>query len=111
MIRLLSILGPTASGKSSVAMHLAKELEGDIISCDSMQIYRNLDIGTAKASPIEQADIKHHLIDILDISEPFSAHDFQTSANKIILELISSGRQAILCGGTWLICSRTTLWF
>ena len=102
MNRLLSILGPTASGKSSVALELARQLDGEIISCDSMQVYRGMDIGTAKASLSERNEIKHHLIDCLDIDQSFSARDFQLAADGIIRDIIARGKQPILCGGTGL---------
>ena len=75
---LISVLGPTASGKSSVAMELAEELTGEIISCDSMQIYRGLDIGSAKPTLAERAAIPHHLVDFLDLTKPYSARRFQS---------------------------------
>ncbi len=102
MTRLLTILGPTASGKSAVAMALARRLEGEIVSCDSMQVYRELDIGTAKPTPAEQAEIPHHLIDILGLSEQYSAATFLHDADRIIRAVIDRGRQPILCGGTGL---------
>lgn len=99
---VLVITGPTASGKSGLAMRLAGELDGEIISADSMQIYRHLDIGTAKVTPQEQAEIPHHLIDIVDPDENYSVAQFVTDASRIIQQIIARGKQPIVCGGTGL---------
>lgn len=101
-MKLLSILGPTASGKSTIALELAQRFDGEIISCDSMQIYRGLDIGTAKATLEEREKIPHHLIDIYDISHRFSVAEFIELADPIIQDCINRGKQPILCGGTGL---------
>ena len=70
------LTGATASGKSALALHLAKRLGGEIISVDSMQVYRGLDIGTAKPSAVEQGEVPHHLIDVVELNEPFDAAQF-----------------------------------
>ena len=101
-MKLLSILGPTASGKSAVALEIAQRVDGEIISCDSMQIYRELDIGTAKVTKDEREKIPHHLIDICDISHRFSVAEFIESADPVISDCIDRGKQPILCGGTGL---------
>ena len=75
-MKVIAIVGPTAVGKSSLAIELAQKIDGEIISCDSMQIYRKMDIGTAKATIDEQKKIKHHLIDIKDPNEDFSCADY-----------------------------------
>ena len=77
---LLVVIGPTASGKSALALRLAEELNGEILSGDSMQVYRGMDIGTAKPTAAERARVPHHLVDILDIDAPFSAADFTVRA-------------------------------
>ncbi|MCM8536153.1 MAG: tRNA (adenosine(37)-N6)-dimethylallyltransferase MiaA [Lentisphaeraceae bacterium] len=97
---LIAVLGPTASGKSSLAMKLAKKLDGEIISCDSMQVYKGMDIGTAKPTLEDQQEIPHHLIDNLDISVRYSASMFLELANKIIPEVKSRGKVPIIAGGT-----------
>src|SRR2546425_8923738 len=75
-LRPLVLAGPTAVGKSEVALRLAQKLGGEIVSVDSMQVYRGLDIGTAKPSPEERARVRHHLIDVVDVTEPFDAAQF-----------------------------------
>ena len=99
---VIVIVGPTASGKTSLGIDIAKALEGEIISADSMQIYRGLDIGTAKATSEEQAEVKHHLIDICDITENFSVADYKKSCYEKIEELINAGKVPIIVGGTGL---------
>ncbi len=101
-MKLLSILGPTASGKSSVAIELARILDGEIVSCDSMQIYKGLDIGTAKITSSESRGVPHHLIDGIELEERYSVVRFIADADRVIQDVISRGRQPILCGGTGL---------
>ena len=96
------IAGPTAVGKSEIALRLAGQLGGEIISADSMQVYRGLDIGTAKPSPADRARVPHHLIDILDLTESFDAAQFARLAHRTVAEIQSRGRAPILCGGTGL---------
>lgn len=96
------LAGPTAVGKSEIAMQLATQLGGEIISVDSMQVYRGLDIGTAKPSPAERARVPHHLIDICDLSESFDAAQFVRLAQKAVEEIQARGRVPIFCGGTGL---------
>lgn len=100
--KIIAIAGPTASGKSALALELCKRLNGELVSFDSMQIYRGLDIGTAKPSKAEQAEVRHHLIDICDPSESFSAADFAKCAHEAIADIRSRGKRAVLCGGTGL---------
>ena len=97
---VLSILGPTASGKSDLAMILADKLNGEIISCDSMQVYKGMDIGTAKPSLEDQQKIPHHLIDCFDIKTRYSASMFYDLATKLIPEIESRGKLPIIAGGT-----------
>ena len=97
---LVIIAGPTASGKSAVSVVLAKKTGGEIISADSMQIYRNMDIGSAKITPEEMQGIPHHLIDILEPSEDFNVSVFCRQAEKALEQIKGRGRLPILCGGT-----------
>jgi tRNA dimethylallyltransferase len=96
------IAGPTAAGKSEIALALAEQLGGEIISADSMQVYRGLDIGTAKPSPAERARVPHHLIDICDLAESFDAAQFIRLAQKAVAEIQSRSRTPVFCGGTGL---------
>lgn len=101
-IPVLVVVGPTASGKSEYAINAAIKSGGEIISGDSMQIYRKMDIGTAKPSVDEMRGIPHHLIDVCDISEPFSAAKFVELASNAINEIVSRGKLPIIAGGTGL---------
>ncbi len=96
------IMGPTASGKSALALACARAFSGEIISADSMQVYRGLDIGTAKPSPDEQREIPHHLVDIIDPEERFDLFSFRDRTEELITEIRSRGRLPILAGGTGL---------
>jgi len=100
--RCLFLAGPTAVGKSEIALLLAEKIGGEIISVDSMQVYRGLDIGTAKPSPEERAQVPHHLIDIVDLTESFDAAQFVARAQAAAAEIQSRGRVPIFCGGTGL---------
>ena len=99
---LLAVVGPTASGKSALALSLAKRLGGEIVSCDSMQIYRGMDIGTAKPTPAEQAEVRHHMIDLLRPSEPFSCAEYAVRGGEAVEEILKRGALPIVCGGTGL---------
>ena len=98
----LAVVGPTASGKSALALTLAERFGGEIVSCDSMQIYRGMDIGTAKPTPEERRRVPHHMIDICDPDEPYSAADYGDAAAKVASEILSRGKLPIFCGGTGL---------
>jgi tRNA dimethylallyltransferase len=98
----LFIAGPTAIGKSEIALRLAEQRGGEIISVDSMQVYRGLDIGTAKPSPAERARVPHHLLDICALSEAFDAARFLNLAQTVVGEIQSRGHIPIFCGGTGL---------
>ncbi len=100
--RLIVILGATATGKSKLALKLAELLQTEIISADSMTVYKNFNVGTAKPSAEELAKVKHHLINILDSHEKFSVADFQNYASKIITEINNRGKIPIVAGGTGL---------
>lgn len=94
------IAGPTASGKSSLAIELALKINGEIISCDSMQIYKGLDIGTAKVTKEEQSLVPHHMIDIVDPDAVFSVNDFALRTVNVIEDILKRGKMPVLCGGT-----------
>jgi len=96
------IAGPTAVGKSEIALQLAERINGELISVDSMQVYRGLDIGTAKPSPADRTRVPHHLIDICDLTESFDAAQFARLARRAVAEIHSRGHVPILCGGTGL---------
>ena len=104
-IPLLVIAGPTASGKTALAVELAKLYDGEVISADSMQIYKGLNIATAKPTVEEMQGVPHHLIDFLDAGEPFSVADYVTLASQKIREVRSRGHLPIICGGTGLYIS------
>lgn len=107
-IPLLIVAGPTATGKSALAMELAVRLNTDIISADSAQVYRGLDIGTAKPAAEEQRQVKHHLIDLVDPDQGFSAADFQMEADLIIGQLWQGGKLPLMAGGTGLYIKAVT---
>ena len=100
--KIFAIVGPTASGKSGLALEIAKRHNGEIISCDSMQIYKKMDIGTAKPSAEEQAAIKHHMIDVVEPTVSFSCEDYANMASKAIEDCVSRGKLPVICGGTGL---------
>ena len=96
------IAGPTASGKSEIALRVAEKIGGEIISVDSMQVYRGLDIGTAKPSPGERARVPHHLIDVCDLHDAFDAAQFVRQAQMAVTEIQARGAVPVFCGGTGL---------
>ncbi len=100
--KLIAVVGPTASGKTELSLQLAEALDGEILSCDSMQIYRGMDIGTAKPSLEERRGIPHHLIDIVSPDEDFSCADYKRLAEEAIHDVLSRGKPPIFCGGTGL---------
>lgn len=100
--KVIVITGPTASGKSSLAIELAQKLDGEIVSADSMQVYRKLDIGTAKPTSAERALVPHHLLDICEPGERFSVAAYLELARAAIRDIQSRGKQVIVCGGTGL---------
>lgn len=101
-IPLIVVAGPTASGKTSLAIDIAKTLDGEIVCADSMQIYKYMDIGTAKATRDEQAQCPHHLMDIVEPDCEFSVADYTELAHKTISDIVSRGKTPIMCGGTGL---------
>lgn len=102
MIKTLFVAGPTAAGKTEFAIRLAQALGGDIVSADSMQIYKYMDIGSAKPTADERARARHYLVDEIDPRQPFNVSDFQQLALKYIRQIASEGRFPIVCGGTGL---------
>lgn len=100
--KLIAVLGPTASGKTALSVELAKRLDGEIVSCDSMQIYRGMDIGTAKPTDEEKRGIPHHMIDVADPTNDFSCADYAAMAKPITDDILARGKQPIICGGTGL---------
>ena len=106
--KILVLAGPTAVGKTALSIELAKKLNGEIVSTDSMQIYKYMDIGSAKIAPSEMDGIKHHLIDVTTPDKPFSVVDFKNLAQPIMDDLLSNGKLPILTGGTGLYINSLT---
>jgi len=100
--RIIVVVGPTGSGKTGLAIHLARQFNADIVGADSMQIYRYMDIGTAKPTPAEQAAVPHHMIDIVDPDEDFDAAAYATMAHQRIHRILANGRAVFVVGGTGL---------
>lgn len=100
--KIICIVGPTASGKSALAVNIAKAYDGEVVSCDSMQLYRHMNIGTAKVTPEETKGIPHHLTDILDVTDVFSVSDYVKLAEKAVNDITSRGKLPVFCGGTGL---------
>lgn len=98
--RVVTIVGPTASGKTRLSVRLAQRLDGEIVNADSVQLYRGMDIGSAKATAQERAGVPHHLLDVLEVTEEASVADFQRRARRAIDEIGSRGRTAIVVGGS-----------
>lgn len=108
-MKVVAIVGPTAVGKTSLSIDLAKRFNGEIISGDSMQVYRGLDIGTAKVTPEEMEGVPHHLINVRELDENYSVADFQVAARQTIQEITERGRLPIVVGGTGLYI-QSLLW-
>ena len=100
MKKLLVICGATASGKTSLAVECAKRLNGEVISCDALLVYRGLNIGTAKPTREEMGGIPHHLIDVADPTDGFTVHDFERLALDAVADISARGKVPVLCGGT-----------
>ena len=105
---LIALAGATASGKTAAAVRLCQRIGGEIVSCDSMQIYRGMDIGTAKPSEAERGGIPHHMLDIVDPTESYSVSAFRQQAGAVIEDILSRGKKPILCGGTGLYIDALT---
>jgi tRNA dimethylallyltransferase len=99
---LIAVVGPTAAGKSAMALRLAEARGGEIVSCDSLQVYRGLDIGSAKATPEERARVPHHLLDVVDPAQEFSAAEYARQAREALAGIRDRGRLPIVVGGTGL---------
>lgn len=102
MANIICIAGPTASGKTALAVALAKELDGEVISCDSMQVYKHMDIGTAKPTQEEMQDVPHHMLDVAAPEEDFSVSRYCAMATPILEDILARGKTAIVAGGTGL---------
>ena len=102
MNKLICIAGPTASGKTALAVELAKHLDGEVVSCDSMQVYRRMDIGTAKPTKEEMQGIPHHMLDVADPDEDFSVSRYCAMATPIVDDILVRGKTCIIAGGTGL---------
>ena len=102
MNKLICLAGPTASGKTSLAVELAKLCDGEVVSCDSMQIYKRMTIGTAKPTPDEMEGIVHHMIDVAEPDEDFSVSRYCEMATPIVDDILERGKTAIIAGGTGL---------
>ena len=100
--KIIAVVGPTASGKSALALELAKQYGGEIVSCDSMQIYKRMNIGTAKPTADELLSVRHHMIDIAEPTENFSCEDYVRLASLAIDDICARGAIPIVCGGTGL---------
>jgi tRNA dimethylallyltransferase len=98
--RLIVVCGPTATGKSDFAVELAKKMNGEVISADSRQVYRGLDIGSGKITKDEMQGVRHHLLDVTDLSETFSVAQYKDLAVQTINETVARGHTPIICGGT-----------
>ena len=105
-IKILAVVGPTASGKTAISVELARRLGGEVVSCDSMQVYRRMNIGTAKPTEEETRGIAHHLIDVVEPDAPFSCADYVTMAGEAVKKISARGKLPILCGGTGLYLDR-----
>ena len=99
---IIAVVGPTAVGKTKMSIELAKKYNAEIISCDSMQIYRKMDIGTAKVTEEEKDGIKHHMIDIKNADEDYSVYDYQKDARNVLNKLLKENKNVVIVGGTGL---------
>lgn len=97
---IVAVVGSTAAGKTALSLDLAERLDGEIVNTDAMQLYRGMDVGTAKLPPAERRGIPHHLLDVLDITQPSTVADFQTRARATIAEIRGRGRVPVLVGGS-----------
>ncbi|MEU5692703.1 tRNA (adenosine(37)-N6)-dimethylallyltransferase MiaA [Actinosynnema sp. NPDC020468] len=98
----VAVVGPTATGKSDLAVRLARELGGEVVNADAMQLYRGMDIGTAKITPDERRGVPHHLLDVLDVTETASVAGYQREARAVLEKLLDAGRPPVLVGGSGL---------
>jgi tRNA dimethylallyltransferase len=102
MTRLVAVVGPTATGKSDLGIALAGALDGEVVNADAMQLYRGMDIGTAKLTAAERAGVAHHLLDVLDVTETAAVAAYQRDARAVVERLLAAGRTPVLVGGSGL---------
>ncbi|MDY2720155.1 MAG: tRNA (adenosine(37)-N6)-dimethylallyltransferase MiaA [Candidatus Faecousia sp.] len=102
MAEVICVAGPTACGKTGLAISLAKAYNGEVVSCDSMQIYRGMDIGTAKPTAQEMESVPHHMLDVADPAEDFSVSQYVAMADRAVQDILSRGKTAVIAGGTGL---------
>ena len=100
--RVVAVVGPTATGKSDIAVQLARRLGGEVVNADAMQLYRGMDIGTAKLPAAARCGVRHHLIDVLDVTETASVAAYQRDARRVVEQLLTAGRVPVLTGGSGL---------
>lgn len=101
-MRLIAVVGPTATGKSDLGVALAHAYDGEVVNADAMQLYRGLDVGTAKLTPAERAGVPHHLLDVLDVAETASVAAYQRAARAAVEKVLAAGRTPVLVGGSGL---------
>jgi tRNA dimethylallyltransferase len=101
-VTVIAVVGPTAAGKSALSLELARALNGEVVNADSMQLYRGMDIGTAKLSPAERAGVPHHLLDVWPVTEPASVAEYQRLARAAVDDILARGRMPLLVGGSGL---------
>uniref|UniRef100_UPI001811EC43 tRNA (adenosine(37)-N6)-dimethylallyltransferase n=1 Tax=Sporichthya sp. TaxID=65475 RepID=UPI001811EC43 len=99
---VVAVVGPTATGKSGLGVELARRLGGEVVNTDSMQLYRGMDIGTAKLTPAEQGGVPHHLLDLWEVTEPAAVAAYQRLARGVVEDLLAAGKSAVLVGGSGL---------
>ncbi len=99
--KIIVIVGPTASGKTGLAIELAKKFDGEVVSADSRQVYKGLDIGSAKVTPEEMEGVPHHLLDVANPEEVYTAADYKRDATKATEDILARGKLPIICGGTF----------
>lgn len=104
MEKVIVIAGPTASGKTALSIEVAKKINGEIVSCDSMQIYKDMDIGTAKVTEEEMENIPHYLIDFVEPTRRYTVSDYKSDAKKAIEKILSKGKVPIVVRWNWFIC-------
>jgi tRNA dimethylallyltransferase len=102
MNRLVAVVGPTATGKSDLGVALARTLDGEVVNADAMQLYRGMDVGTAKLTPSERAGVPHHLLDVLDVTDTATVAAYQREARAVVERLLATGRTPVLVGGSGL---------
>ena len=108
--KIIVICGPTASGKTALSIQLAKKINGEIVSADSMQIYKDMDIGTAKVTKEEAQGIKHYLVDFVSPDQRYTVSDFKKDAENAIEEILKKGKTPIVVGRNRTICEFFNLW-